>query len=430
VKAYKAGALRSALSSAWGAVVYDLIAKYRELSALGDAAAAAFLQKWDNATATGDVKKLLELEAGIITDATATTQVLNRIAGVHLERLHYDRHLCAHPAYSAEAELFEPSPELVRLHLVNAIDLVLSQEPLVGKAIFELFDGDVQSPGFPSAHVRILDYVEQRYLSRVRPQNIKNFGIIVAKSLLKGVPPHWDSLRKKIASSLVAIRDRAPNSWPDISATIVRLINNIEPESRPRAIAFIAAFTDFWEPLEVPTKTALQETVDNIDVDRFEDYQILGAVNLPALRESLLLLIDHLSIGQLAAAVAMEPLDELWPRAVDEYEKSRSYRGSESNFRDLIAPFAGRLANDQHDRLLDAVIKNGENWDAADTPALLLGLLRNTNNADYPTHDVRDRLYQLLYKMHRRQHYQDLLELLQTDGWTFPPPQQQDDEDQ
>jgi len=164
VKAYKAGALRSALSSAWVAVVYDLIAKYRELSALGDAAAAAFLQKWDNATATDDVKKLLELEAGIITDATATTQVLNRIAGVHLERLHYDRHLCAHPAYSAEAELFEPSPELVRLHLVNAIDLVLSQEPLVGKAIFELFDGDVQSPGFPSAHVRILDYVEQRYL--------------------------------------------------------------------------------------------------------------------------------------------------------------------------------------------------------------------------------------------------------------------------
>ncbi len=47
VKAYKAGALRGALTSAWVALVYDLIAKYRELSAMGDAAATAFLQSWD-----------------------------------------------------------------------------------------------------------------------------------------------------------------------------------------------------------------------------------------------------------------------------------------------------------------------------------------------------------------------------------------------
>jgi hypothetical protein len=430
VKAYKAGALRSALSSAWIAVVYDLIAKYRELSAMGDAAATAFLQTWDNATAVRAVRKLLELEAGIITDATTNTQVLNRIASIHLERLRDDRHLCAHPAFSAEAELFEPSPELVRLHLVNAIDLVLSQEPLLGRAIFEQFDVDVQSAGFPNTHVRIVDYVEQRYLARVRPQNVKNFGIVLAKSLLKGVPPQWELLRKKIVPSLVAIRDRAPNSWPDIPATIVRLINTIEPENRPRAIAFIAAFADFWEPLEVPTKTVLQETIDNVDVGRFDDYQILTAVNLPVLRESLLFLIDHLNTEQLAGAIAMEPLDELWPKAVDEYEKSRSYRGSESNFRDLIAPFAGRLDSDQHDQLLVAVIENGENWDAADTPVLLLGLLQNSDSADYPTYDARDRFYQLLYKMHRRQHYQGVLELLQTDGWTFPAPQQEDDEDQ
>lgn len=55
-KAYKAGALRGALTSAWVALAYDLIAKYRELSALGDTAAAAFLQAWDNATNSGDMQ--------------------------------------------------------------------------------------------------------------------------------------------------------------------------------------------------------------------------------------------------------------------------------------------------------------------------------------------------------------------------------------
>ena len=90
----------------------------------------------------------------------------------------------------------------MRLHLVNAVDLVLSREPLQGKAIFDLFDVDVQSTGFPTAHARILDYVEQRYLERVRPQNIRNFGTVLAKSLLKGAPPQWVPKHNKIISSL------------------------------------------------------------------------------------------------------------------------------------------------------------------------------------------------------------------------------------
>ncbi|MCW7405924.1 hypothetical protein OHC91_17890 [Escherichia coli] len=209
VKAYKAGALRGALTSAWVALVYDLIAKYRELSAMGDAAATAFLNTWDNATKSGDIPKLLQLEGGILEDATANAQVVNRLARTHLDRLREDRHLCAHPAFSAEADLFEPSHELVRLHLVNAVEFVLSQEPLQGKAIFELYDVDVQSPGFPTDSKRILDYVEQRYLTRVRAQNISNFGTILAKSLLKGVPEQWETLYHQIITSLVAVRDRA-----------------------------------------------------------------------------------------------------------------------------------------------------------------------------------------------------------------------------
>lgn len=77
VKAYKAGALRASLTSAWVALVYDLIAKYRELSVMGDAAATTYITSWDAATATNDVKKLLQLEAGILEDATANTQVVN-----------------------------------------------------------------------------------------------------------------------------------------------------------------------------------------------------------------------------------------------------------------------------------------------------------------------------------------------------------------
>ena len=428
VKAYKAGALRGALTSTWVALVYDLIAKYRELSAMGDAAATAFLQSWDNATAAGDIAKLLQLEGGILEDATANTQVVNRIAQTHLERLREDRHLCAHPAFSAEADLFEPSPELVRLHLVNAVELVLSQEPLQGKAIFDLYDLDVQSPGFPTAYERILDYVEQRYLARVRAQNVRNFGTVLAKSLLKGVPAQWEPLHRKIIPSLVAVRDRASPAWPDVSLAIVRLMDNLEPANRPRAIAFIAAFPDFWPQLQEPTRTALQATIDNAEPAALTDYRILAGVTVPQFRASLLALTAALDREHLAGAIASQPLADLWPLAVKEYQGSGSWRGSEANFSDLITPFAGRLSSQQLDQLLDAVVDNGQNWDAAETDTLLLGVLRNATPAERPTHDARNCFYQHIRRMRRIDKYEDVLTFFRSDGWALPPPEQAADD--
>lgn len=427
VKAYKAGALRGALTSAWVALVYDLITKYRELSAMGDAAATAFLQSWDNATASGDIAKQLQLEGGILEDATTNTQVVNRIARKHLKRLREDRHLCAHPAFSAEADLFEPSPELVRLHLVNAVDLVLSQEPLQGKAMFDLYDIDVQSTGFPTAYERILDYVEQRYLARIRAQNARNFGMVLAKSLLKGVPAQWEPLHRKIIPSLVAVRDRAAAAWPDVAQAITRLIDSLEPANRPRAIAFIAAFPDFWPQLQEPTRTALQATIDNADPAALTDYRILAGVTVPQFRDALLSFIADLNREHLAAAIASQPLADLWSRAVEEYQGSGSFRESEANFSDLITPFADRLGSQQLDQLLDAVIDNRQNWDAAETDTLLLGVLRNATVADRPTHDARNRFYQHIRRMRRTDKYEDVLIFLKSDGWVLPPEQPADD---
>ncbi|SFX96782.1 hypothetical protein SAMN04244548_02360 [Paracoccus pantotrophus] len=429
VKAYKAGALRASLTSTWVALVYDLIAKYRELAALGDAAATTFVHSWDTATAGNDVKKLLQLEGSILDDAANNTQAVNQIARMHLARLREDRHLCAHPAFSAEAELFEPSPELVRLHLVNTVDLVLSQEPLQGKAIFDLFDTDVQSTGFPTDHGRIMDYVEQRYLERVRSQNIRNFGAVLAKSVLKGVPAQWEAQQRKIISSLVALRDRAPQAWPDVSLAIVRLIDTVEPAHRRRAIAFIAAFPDFWPHLQEATRMALQETAENTDPATLADYRILTGLSLPQFRDALLGVVAGLDRAHFIEAIAAEPLIDLWPRAVGLYGDSRSYRGSEANFRDFVAPFAGQLRSQQHDQLLDAIRDNGQNWDAGETDSLLLAMLNDAAPADWPTRDARDRFYQHVRRSRRLDKYEEVLALLQTDGWALPAPEAEEDDD-
>ncbi|MBB1177660.1 hypothetical protein [Brevundimonas aurantiaca] len=428
VRAYKAGALRAALTAAWVAIAYDLIAKYRELSAMGDAAATAFLQSWDNATAINDIRQLLQLEGRILEDAADNTQAISQIAGRQLERLREDRHLCAHPAFSAEALLFEPTPELVRMHLVNAVDLVLGQEALQGRAIFEVFDGDVQSSGFPADHTRILDYVEQRYLARVRPQNIRNFGTVLAKSLLKGVPAHLDVVRSKVESALVAVRDRAPGAWPDVVPAIVRLLDTLDPADRPRAIAFIAAFPAFWPLMQEPTRTSLQETVNNANAANLTDYLVLRGVAFAPFRAPILALIAGLDRESLARAIAAAPLPELWPQAVELYAQSGSFRGSEANFDAYITPYTGSLDAAALDQVLDAVAANGQNYAAGGTSTLLLSQVRNAGNGRLPSADARNRFYQMLLRTRRREAFGEVTALFEADGWV-PPPREADEDD-
>ena len=429
VRAYKAGALRASLTAAWVAIAYDLIAKYRELSAMGDAAATNFLQSWDNATAISDIRQLLQLEGKILEDAANNTQAISQIAGRQLERLREDRHLCAHPAFSAEALLFEPTPELVRMHLVNAVDLVLGHEALQGRAIFEVFDGDVQSAGFPRDHARILDYVEQRYLARVRPHNIRNFGTVLAKSLLKGVPAHLVGFRSKIESALVAVRDRAAGAWPDVVPAIVRLLDTLDPADRPRAIAFVAAFPDFWPRLQEPTRTALQETVNNANAANLADPLILKGVAFAQFQAPIVALIAGLDRDALAQAIAAAPLPELWAQAVEIYASSGSFRGSEANFSEYITPYAGTLDAAALDQLLDAVAGNGQNYAAAGTSTLLLSVVRNAGAGRLPSVDARNRFYQMLLRSRRREAFAEMTALFEADGWTPPPAALDDDED-
>ena len=103
------------------------------------------------------------------------------------------------------------------------------------------------------------------------------------------------------------------------------------------------------------------------------------------------------------------------------YGASGSYRGSEVNFLELILPFSGHLSSEEFDQLMDAIIGNGQNWDAAQTDALLLRLLQNTPETCWPTPDARSRFYQQVRQMRRHEKYEDVLDSLQSDGWTLPP---------
>jgi Na+/phosphate symporter len=120
---YRARCFRSAISATWVATSYDIISKIRELSIQGDAQARAFITDVDKAISLRVVnpseskKQLQAIEGRLLNVAHEEFELLTDHDLKNMRRLIEDRHLCAHPAFAGEDNLFQPSPDLVRMHI-------------------------------------------------------------------------------------------------------------------------------------------------------------------------------------------------------------------------------------------------------------------------------------------------------------------------
>jgi len=67
--------------------------------------------------------------------------------------------------------------------------------------------------------------------------------------------------------------------------------------------------------LQHPTRTALQEIIDNVQAAAMTEYRMLAGATVPHFRNSLLALINEINNDQLDEAIATKPLADLWSRA-------------------------------------------------------------------------------------------------------------------
>jgi hypothetical protein len=116
--------------------------------------------------------------------------------------------------------------------MAEAVELVLAQRPVQGKGLFEAFNTDIQSPGFPSAPKVIVDYVERKYLANMRTSVLRNFGVVVAKSLIQNVPLESDDGPSPLGSATLA-----PGGPATLEFAGRRLAVHAIPVSDPAAVA-------------------------------------------------------------------------------------------------------------------------------------------------------------------------------------------------
>jgi hypothetical protein len=146
INAYRGGALRSSIMSTWIAVSYDIIAKLRELANQGDKQAIEWVTKLDNAIKNKHVSRLQTLEEELLDKAHKDFELLAPHEYEDLVRLKKDRNYCAHPAFVGEDELFQPTPDLARMHIVHATLHLLRHQPVQGRSALNRIKTDMMQP--------------------------------------------------------------------------------------------------------------------------------------------------------------------------------------------------------------------------------------------------------------------------------------------
>ncbi|MDY7007775.1 MAG: hypothetical protein SWX82_28510 [Cyanobacteriota bacterium] len=227
IVSYSAGAYRSAIVSIWIAVVYDLYQKFRILSeTYRDKAAQKNIEEIDKIRNNPDKKQVASWERNILKDAHDKVQIITNLEYEHLDRIQQDRHRCAHPVLDSEGLLFQPTPELARTHIRTAIEILLSQPPIIGKALGEALERDVEGLYFPDDIEGVRNFLSgrhflvgsEKYLANIillslkkvlfldipsnRPRIIKNYQLVI-ECLVKNYRNVFESLAREKLSNIL-----------------------------------------------------------------------------------------------------------------------------------------------------------------------------------------------------------------------------------
>lgn len=388
IQAYRAGAYRAAIVATWVAVSFDLIMKLREIASDGDAAAAAEIASFDTQVRAGNQEALQRFERDLLELAQNRFGLLNAQDALHLTRLKIDRNHCAHPSFYGDDELFAPAGELVRLHLVNAMSIVLTRAPVQGQALINRFMADLLSPSFPSEGEKLAHYMTERYLNRVRPESIRNFGLVLVKAVLKPPAGHEANERLLLAATREFARTR-PEAWErDVVPAVPRLIEGLSDDQRPNTFRLLRGFPALFPRLHEPDRTRLERLVDRL-VERVRaapvplpglrsftptaaEIALFGGIDLPAFTPSLLTAFSLLPRTAAAEVVASFPSRQYLDHGLSALRTAGSFRGAEMVYRDYIAPLAEVMLVADVSRLVGALMANAQAWDASDIRGVYL----------------------------------------------------------
>jgi hypothetical protein len=338
VACYKTGAYRSAVVSTWIALAFDLIDKIRFLAGAGDAEAKKNIDPFDKISSSGDIAAALAFEKSLLDLAKDKLELISHSEYLDLRRVVEDRNRCAHPSHTSGAVTFDPPSELARLHIVNAVNYVLSQQPAQGKAALSRLVSDLQSRSFPSKPEEVRTYLQAGPLGKPRRSLLRNYVVVLIKGLLNPVNDYTALNRFRQALKCV-LEIHPSDAASDLAAELNRTVAHADDTTLVLAVKRLRDDV-FWSCLETPQRIRLAACVENLPGDDLDDTELLIGTPLEVAAEK-----------RLAKATTDEILNAFWMEvpAAAMTRLLQSYRVSQNY---AVANKLGKFFREQYGSLL------------------------------------------------------------------------------
>lgn len=379
MQAYSAGAHRAATILLWTAVMQDLTDKIRVLADAGDAAASTVIATVDTARASRDVRAMQNFENGLLDRARDEFEFLTAREADELRRLGDDRNLCAHPSFHTESEEpFQITAEQVRAYARVVVEAVLSQPPIVGKALVERFIADTKSDSWPDESLS--DFLRTRYFDRARSGIMRNIIEVAVKAAIR--PPDGDN---QIAGRCVAAIKRATEIDEAlvrgaIAAVLTKWRDHMTDTDLLRAVGAIGSFSQTWRHLGSENLARVRTLLGNTDGDSLIDERAFAS-GLPAeatIHANYTSAIERLTPDQLELMTRKPyPKNQWVPGVLDQVRAVGSWRGGERAMR-MVLRVAEEMSLDDVRVVAAEFVTNDQIHHAGDVPQLLERLVERT----------------------------------------------------
>ena len=341
IAAYRGGALRSALISTWIAVAYDIIAKARELANQGEAAPKAFVDELDNAIAEENVRKQQKIEAELLKKANTDFQLMAPHEYNALVRIQEDRNLCAHPAFVVEDELYQPTPELVRGHIVHVMQFLLVHAPLQGKSAIKRFESDMLSPSFPNTADDIGTFIRAKYLDRSKDVLIVN---LIKAILAAPFGTDHEKYAGHIRTLALTFREIANAKTAIYDAEVPNIVSRKFEQVADGVLLNICPFLEndrrIWGWLPESDQIRIQSLLKTIDVEMLKTHSAFDVFAIEPLGSILLDRYESFDDTTKISIIREHPKKEFVQSGMKIYAHAGSFRYAEGLGQSIILPLA------------------------------------------------------------------------------------------
>ena len=375
--AYRGGALRSAIVSTWIAVLYDIASKARELARLGDPALVKFVNDLDNAIKNDDHKKMIEIERNILEDAAEKFQIITLYEKESLQRIKEDRNKCAHLSIVSEDQVFQPSPDLVRSHIVHALQHLLVHAPLQGKSAIQGFLVGIVSDSFPSTQDEARKFFFSKYLERSKDVFVKNIIIIILKVFFLKSNDELFQYRRRLSWILSEISEKRHDVFSEVAKPFLGTQSSVEIEKNLLSVCMLLAENNqLWGWLHDTVRLAIPALIEKSNADELIDHCVPNAHKIKEIRHSVEERVRELDYLEQCHIIITYPNKHFVPLGIEIYSKSKDYKAAMHIGFSIVLPLAKHFEPDDIISILEFAM-NIEQISGSGSTGSILGQLFN-----------------------------------------------------